>query len=331
MTPPIQVIVSPGLRMKAFSAILAAGGLLATGSPAAAQLINAIQALVHDSVITRQEVERYSDPVIRELKRQYGGQPQVYYQKLTATLNESLERLVDRQLILHEFTKAGYSIPDSVLEQYLEETVRERARDRVTFIKSLQAEGLTWEDFRLKTREDFIIAQMRFKNVSGEIMVSPYKIETYYLAHQDDYKVDEQVKLRMIVLNKTSEADADTVRALAREIIAKIKAGAAFAEMAAVYSQGRNPGGDWGWIERSVLRKELSDVAFALASGELSDVIDTPEAVYVMLVEEKRPAHVKGLSEVRDEIERVLLTQERERLQRQWLDRLKKKTFVRYY
>ena len=48
------------------------------------------------------------------------------------------------------------------------------------------------------------------------------------------------------------------LRKLAAEIQAKIKGGAAFSEMAGVYSQGRNPGGDWGWVERSVLRKELA-------------------------------------------------------------------------
>jgi len=317
--------------MKPCRAILAVGILCVAVHPAPAQLINGIQALVHDSVITFQEVRRSSEPVILELRRQFGNRPEVYNQKLTTTLNESLERLVDRQLILHEFTKAGYVVPESVLDQYIEETIRERSRDRVTFIKSLQAEGRTWEDFRRKTRDDFIVAQMRYKNVSGEIIVSPHKIETYYLAHQDEYQVEEEVKLRMISLNKTRKSDDATVRALAKEIITKIKEGTAFSEMASVYSQGRNPGGDWGWVDRSVLRKELADVAFSLKPGEMSGVIDTPEAVYVMLVEQKRPAHAKSLGEVRDEIEHLLLSQERERLQKQWIERLKKKTFVRYY
>jgi hypothetical protein len=50
-----------------------------------------------------------------------------------------------------------------------------------------------------------------------------------------------------------------------------------------------------------------------------------------MMVEERRPEHVKPLSDVRDEIEKTLLAQESERLQKQWIERLKKKTFVRYF
>ena len=157
-------------------------------------------------------------------------------------------------------------------------------------------------------------------------------METYYLAHQDDFKVEDEIKLRMIVLNKTSADDTNTVK-LAREIRAQIKAGAAFADMATVYSQDaqRSQGGDQGWIERSVPRKELADAAFALQPGQVSDVIETPDTCYLLLVEQKRPAHVKPLNEVRDEIEKNLRAQEQARLEKQWIDHLKAKTFILYF
>ena len=204
-------------------------------------------------------------------------------------------------------------------------------REKLT--RTLQAQGKTYEKFRQDIRDSFIIRALTGKNISQEIIVSPHRIESYYLAHKDNYKLDDEVKLRMIVLNKSDETDTASARKLAGEIRAKIKDGAAFAEMATVYSQGsqRSQGGDWGWVERSVLRKELADVAFSLKAGELSDVIEVGNAVYLMLVEDKRAAHFKSLSEVRDEVEKTLVTEERERLQKQWLDRLRKKTFVRYF
>jgi parvulin-like peptidyl-prolyl isomerase len=79
------------------------------------------------------------------------------------------------------------------------------------------------------------------------------------------------------------------------------------------------------------LRKELAEAAAALKPGDLSGVIETPEACYLMLVEGKRPAHIQSLSDTRGEIEGTLLRQERARLQDQWIARLKKKTFVRYF
>ena len=138
--------------------------------------------------------------------------------------------------------------------------------------------------------------------------------------------------MRMIVLSKTSADDTNAIK-FAREIKAKIKEGATFTDMATVYSQGsqQHQGGDWGWVERSVLRKELGDVAFVLPTGQASDPIDTADAVYLMFVEDKKPAHAKPLADVRNDIEKTLRTQQQALLQKQWIDGLKKKTFIRYF
>ena len=84
-------------------------------------------------------------------------------------------------------------------------------------------------------------------------------------------------------------------------------------------------------MERRQLRDELANVAFSLKPGEMSDPIEIGNAVYLMLVEDRRAAHIKSLNEVRDEVEEKLVTEERARLQKQWLERLRKKTFIRYF
>jgi len=218
------------------------------------------------------------------------------------------------------------------VDELVQDRIRDKFGDRITFMKTLQAQGMTYEQFRQDVRDQYIEYQMRLKNVSQEIVISPYRIENYYLAHQDDFKVGDQIKLRMIVLNKSSDDDQSAHR-MAGEILTQIKQGASFAQMASVYSQGsqREQGGDWGWVERSVLRQQLADVAFSLPPGQVSDIIDTPQACYLMLVEQKRTAHVRPLSEVRDDIEATLRAQEQSRLEKQWIDGLKKKTFIRHF
>ena len=298
-----------------------------------AQSVNGVKAVVHDSVVTFYQVQEATLPYMDILQREYRGRPEVLQQKFLEAANTNLERLIERQLVLHDFETAGYQMPESIIDEEVQDRIRSRYGDRAKLTKTLQAEGITYEKFRRQMRDNFIEQALRARNVSSEIMISPHKIEVYYAAHQDDFQVEEQVKLRMIVLPKTAETGDDQTRAMATEILTKIKEGASFAEMAAIYSQGsqRTEGGDWGWVERSVLRKELAEPAFSLPVGQPSDVIETPQADYLMLVEEKRPQHVKPLNEVRDVIERVLLGVERERLQKKYFDKLRQKTFVRYF
>jgi peptidyl-prolyl cis-trans isomerase SurA len=309
--------------------------LFCSGLPVRAELADGILAIVNNSVITREQVADYVAPAIDALRQESASQGDVsgdLNQKASDVFNDGLEQLIERQLILNDFDVEGYKLPDSYVDQLVQDRIRERYGDRITLMKTLQAQGVTFEQFRKDVRDQYVEYEMRRKYVSQEIVISPYKIEQYYLAHQDDFKMGDQVKLRMIVLNKSSDDDQSPHR-MAEEILTQIKQGASFAQMASVYSEGsqRGQGGDWGWVERSVLRKELADVAFSLKPGQMSDIIETSQACYLMLVEQRRPAHVRPLSEVRDDIDATLRAQEQSRLEKQWIGNLKKKTFIRYF
>ena len=304
--------------------------------PLRAELVDGIKAVVNDGIITYAEVYEYITPAAMALRREYAGESGQFQQKLDAAQNDGLEQLIERQLILYDFNVDGYAkgyrLPETTVDELVQQNVRERFGDRITLMKTLQAQGRTYEKYRRDVRDQFIVSAMRAQNISAsKVIISPYKVETYYLNRQDDFKVEDQIKLRMIVLNK--HADDTNSPALAGEILAQIKGGATFQEMASVYSQDsqRSQGGDRGWVERSVLRKDLSDVAFALKPGQVSGVIDTPEACYLMLVEQKRPAHFKPLNEVRNEIEVTLRTQAQQQLEQHWIAKLKKKTFIRLF
>ena len=298
-----------------------------------AELANGVKAVVDEAAITRGEIESDTAMLLGELMRQYGRQPALYEQKKAEAGNDTMERAIQQQLILRDFKTSGYSIPESIIDEVVQEDIKKRFDDRAKLTKTLQAQGVTYEKWRQQAKDRFIVGQLMAKNVYQDSIVSPYKIERYYLENKSEYKVEEQVKLRMIVLNKTSEQEAESSRRLAEELLTKLKEGVPFSEMASIHSQGsqRSQGGDWGWVERSVLRKELAEAAFSLKAGELSSVIETPQAIYVMLVEDRRDAHTKPLAEVQGEIEKTLMTKEREQRQKQYVDKLRKKTFVRYF
>jgi peptidyl-prolyl cis-trans isomerase SurA len=318
--------------MKYFRVLLAT---VATGLTCSAQaeLVNAIKAVVHDSVVTQEEVEAYTAQAEEALRRQYRTQPEVYQRELLKALSENLEERLKRQLILQEFKAGGYNIPEPILESAVQEEI-DRRGGRERLLKTLQARGTTYEKFRQQTREGIILGALRAKNISQEIIISPHRIERYYLANQDNYRLDNQVKLRRIMLNNTADGrDAGATRQLADEIRAKIKTGAAFSEMASLYSSSpdaRN-GGLWGWIDPSVLNTNIATTVQALKPGEVSDALELGNAHYLFLLEEKRTSHHRPLNEVRDEIEANLVKEERDRLEQQWIERLKKKTFVRYF
>ncbi len=381
--------------MKALSIMLLGAAILVSAPRAHAEpeLVNGIKVVVHDSVVTLSEVHVMTQPAEDVLVREYRGQPELFEQKLAQALNDNTEQLIERQLILHDF-QTTFADPERLayvdkeinkeIDQEIAGEIRDKYADsRVTFIQTLQAHGMTLERHRQIMRDRIIETWMRQKNVRSEVIVSPHRVEEYYLAHRDDFKVQEEVKLRMLVLKCSGEGAVAHTERLAGEILAKLNEGATFAEMATIYSEGsqRSQGGDLGWWEPSRLSKGLADTAFSLQAGQHSGVLsrsagddhwvlqydhgvatvgrhyvpntalkrenvveerrfDSPAAVtnlpppvefYLMQVDDKRPPRIKTLTEVREQIEKDMETQEQSRLEKQWIDRLKKKTFVRSF
>ncbi|HEX3719265.1 MAG TPA: peptidyl-prolyl cis-trans isomerase [Verrucomicrobiae bacterium] len=323
--------------MKRFS-FVAVGAALFCILQGRAELVTGISVVVDNSVITYAEIEDGVRPRVATALHMYGNDPQKYDDQVRKLESQEIERLVEDKLIVHEFTAAGYTT--NVLEAFIDDRIHKEIQqdyygDRARLIKTLEAQGKTYEMFRRGEREKFIIEYMNYQNSSNphKILISPLKIEQYYTAHKDDFKVDDQIHLRMIVITNGPDDAPEMARKVAEEIEAKIDSGVPFAEMAGVYSAGsqRAEGGDRGWVDRTYYKAELSKEAFALKPGHHSGVIELPEACYLMMVDESRPAHIRPLSEVRDDIERTLKDQENLRLRKEWIERLKRKSFIEYY
>ncbi len=377
--------------MKVVRTMLIVGVLTGSMLSVSAELVTGIEAVVDTSLVTHDEVEVMTEPAAKVLFMQYRNDPDLLQRKLSDARTNSLDLLMSRQLILRDF-KTTYAANEAAIEKEVKKEVDKEIDNeirttyggsRVSLMQTLAAHGITYEKHRQQIHDRIIIGFLRQKNISSEIIVSPHKVETYYEAHKDEYKVEDEVKLRMIVLKNPGPEDQERVEKRAEEIALQLKGGATFAEMATVYSEGsqRNQGGDWGWWEVSKLNKGLADMATTLQPGQRSGVtsrssgddywvcqyedgkptvgkhyqvnpttkkealveerkfdattsatnLPPPQEFYLMLVEEKRPAHYKPLVDMRDQIERDLLTQEQNRLEKDWIDRIKKKTFVRYF
>ncbi len=308
-------------------------------SPArAVELLNGLAAIVNDAVITVDDVEAYTDKAVRTAARQLLplGKEAEFERRRQTILRDGLEQLVERELILHEFKTAGYNLPETLIDDVVNSRVKEEFGDRLTLTKTLHLRNQTYESFRKDERDQFIVGQMTLKNINQNLFISPKKIERYYAENTDRYSIGDRAKVRMILLEKSRHA-AGEPRKIAEAVRARAVAGEDFGKLADEASDDarRFKGGlrgDQGWVENkdSDLRKELRDFAFPAKDGEVSPVIETDGAVFLVKVEGHEAGHVRPLSEVRGDVESTLRSLERERLRKQWIGRLRAKAFIRF-
>src|ERR1041385_8835685 len=117
-----------------------------------AEQVNGIAVIVNDQVITYKDVMMAMRDDVEFLQQRYSSQPRVFQEKIKELQNETIERMVEDRLVLNEFKSIGKPLPESYIDQRVNEDIKRKFGDRLTAIKTLQQGGITFESYRDKIR-----------------------------------------------------------------------------------------------------------------------------------------------------------------------------------
>jgi parvulin-like peptidyl-prolyl isomerase len=316
-------------------------------SARAALLADGIAAVVNDKVITYVQINQQVGDEEKLLRESYQGEE--LFEHLKEAKLGVLKALIDRELIIQDFKTSGGFIPDTYVNERINDIIRDQyGGDRVAFVKTLFERGVTMQKYRDEIQDNAIVGYMRNKNVIENILVSPYQIEQYYQQNLRLFEQDEQVRVATIVLRKSlfpstktgpdgKVVSYDPQEEIAREILYKLDTGEDFGELAKSYSEAGNKddGGELGWVTqdgKTAIRPDLWGPIAKLQPGEHTDVVATDDGFYyIVLVEDRKKPSMTPLEDVRNQIEKEVINEASQVRQQQWLDTLRAKAFVKMF
>jgi peptidyl-prolyl cis-trans isomerase D len=144
-----------------------------------------------------------------------------------------------------------------------------------------------------------------------KVVVPPNDIQRYYNDNIQQYQTPEQVRASHILL-KTEGKDEAAVRKRAEALLAQVKGGANFADLARKESEdegSQTNAGDLGLFARGRMVPEFETAAFALEAGQTSELVRSQFGFHIIRVAEKRPPTTRPLDEVRPQIQEQLAQQ----------------------
>lgn len=287
-------------------------------------LLDGLMAKVNDHSITIGDVMLQVQPLQRELIAKYTGEE--LRRETKRVFQKSLENLVESKLILDSYKDQQGQIPENVVDGRVNEILHEVFHDdRKAMMRALAADNLTYESWRDNIRNQIIISSMRHANVQQRLKVSAVDVQKYYQEHQNEYKTASTIKLQMIVLKK-DESGGKGAMQKALDLQTQLKNGGDFAAAAKKFSKGykADDGGDWGWVAPGDLREELQLAEAELKIGEISDVLEIDDDLYILEVSERKTGAVESFADARAGIEGELRNKEGMRLHKEWISSLKR-------
>jgi peptidyl-prolyl cis-trans isomerase D len=103
----------------------------------------------------------------------------------------------------------------------------------------------------------------------------------------------------------TGKDDASAL-ALAQQVLAQVKAGKDFGDLAKQYSQdpgSAKSGGDLGWAERSSFVKPFADTLFGMKVGDVAGPVKTQFGYHIIRLDEIQPGTTKTFEQARPDLE----------------------------
>lgn len=294
-------------------------------------LIDGVAADVNKHVVTVGEVLMSMEPVRRQLLAQYEGKE--LRARLEDAYREALDSQIERYVVLDAYEAGEGRIPDWAVDKRADEVMRESFDgDRTALLSALSRESLTYEEWRKHIKEQMIVSSMRGANVEQHITVAPEEVLARYESNRPAYHTPEKVHLRMIVVPRSAVASND-VRTVVESARERIAGGEDFTTVAREVSKGAraSDGGDWGWMEPSVLRPELAAAAATLKAGQLSTIVETDKDYYLLQLVERQAAVQRSFPEVQVEIEKKIRAERGDKLYKEWVARLRQDAFVKVF
>ncbi len=274
-----------------------------------ARVVDRIVAQVNDEIITLSDVNREMGELRQELATRYAGDQ--LEQEVKKAEKLILDELIRQKLLLQKANELGFGANIDLQVTSAIENIRKQnnIKDMQEFERALAQQGMTMAGFRDRIRRQMLTQGLVQEFVSSRITLLSQEIEKYYKDHAAEYTTPEEVTLSEIIIPfGGNPADAE---ARAKDIHSRLNQGEPFATLASQYSRGptANKGGGIGSYVTGKLNLEITAAIADVKEGNVTSVQKTKDSFVIYRVDERKPATVRPLDEVRDEIRQHLWNQ----------------------
>lgn len=317
---------------KAFTNVLIPVWLVLWAAAGHAELVDRIVAIVNDDVITLSELDEALEPYAGQIRDSVPG-PKEEHEMLHKLRQDILNTLIDQKLTDQESRRLGVSVPESEVDQKIEQIRGAELLTEEELVKALQGQGYTLEEYRNRIKEQILRIKLINIEVKSKIAITEQEIRDYYEEHKEAYQEITKYHLRTILIRVPSSATVDEIgHALKRMevVVKKFKAGTPFEELAKQYSEDTTAkeGGDLGLFHLEELSTEFQETVRGMKEGEISPILQTPPGYQVVMLQQIRRLPGKALRESSIEIQEKLYSQLVEEKYNAWLNALRERSYI---
>ncbi|NOX25445.1 MAG: hypothetical protein GXP59_04910 [Deltaproteobacteria bacterium] len=301
---------------------------------AKAKLVDRIVAVVNDDIITLSDLNAAGRPYFQAIMRRAPADRQAA--ELNKARKKVIGQLVDRLLIKQRAAQIGIEVSKADIDQAVASILHNNRINMKKFRHDLRAIGTSEADYRRKIKAQILKSRLISFAIRSKIVITEQKIKQYYDHNYTAARIKTTgyhiLQIGLLWGAKYRAKTQEEARKNAEYAKKKLLAGGNFAELAKELSDlpSAADGGDLGQFKKADMAPYMAKAVLTMHVDEISKILQTPVG-YQILKLKSAPGHeIPKLADVKDEIKAILYKQEAEKDYQEWLDKLRRKAFIKY-
>ena len=250
--------------------------LLALPLSAKIEILDRVAIVVGEGVVLESQVNNMLANIEKRYQEQGAPMP-----PQEALLEQVQERLIIEELQLQMGRQAGIRVGDGELNQAFENIAQTNGLSLEEFIKTLEAEGESYEELRSQVRKEMIIQRVQRGKVGRAVDITEQELDGFLATEGAVKELSPELFVRQILVSDQNKADS---------LLIKINNGEDFADLARKNSKSSNAssGGEMGWRNLADLPSLFAGALKNKKKGYISQPLKSGSGFYILKLEDKR-------------------------------------------
>lgn len=297
-------------------------------SPAwAAHVVDRIIARVNNDIITQRQYNQERDKLREQLAQDFSG-PEVEAQFREQSKN-LLRDMIDQNLMVQKAKDEDINVDTDVVKRLDEVRKQNNLNTLEDLEKEVEKTGTNWEDFKDGIKRTLLVREVIGKEVGSRLQVSREEVRKFYEEHKKEFESTGMVHLLQILISN-EKYKPDEAKKRAETVLAELKAGARFSDVAKKYSDGADPeqGGDIGFVKMDVMAPSIAAAVGKLDVNENSDLIEVKNGYLILKLTERLSPGIPKFDEVEQRVNEAIYNQKMQPKLREYLIQLRKESYI---
>jgi peptidyl-prolyl cis-trans isomerase SurA len=298
-----------------------------------AEVIDRIVAIVNNDLISLEDLNNQIKPYLEKIYTM-GYPPDKERQMISKVREDVLGQMIDQKLTDQEIARYKITASEKEVDAAIDRIKQVNSFTDETFRQALAKEGITYEDYRKRTKEQILRATLVNREIKSKVVITKEDIKAYYDAHPEQYGLDEKYHLANVMIKYTDKTDAAIriqIKLKLQEILLDLKEGKSIDDVIRMYSSDtlKVLGGDLGTFSASTLDPKIRQSLTDLQPGQYSGVIETDYGPQIFRLLDKVNAAGKTVEDAGAQIENKLYRDIVDQKFAKWLEELRSSSYIK--